>query len=104
MLDPGTQSLVIAIASPAVLGVLGYVMKTYLSKTEKTTEKILEALNTEQVGIALIKNNTDRNTVLLDKALEDFSKLKDEHTKTRSSVDAVWDVLDVKRLSSKKES
>ena len=107
MLDPGTESIIKAFASPVILAaVMGFISQKYLSKQQETAKsfsdalkKYSDALKAEQVTSAVTKSNTDRTLVLVDEIRKDVQWLRDEHTKTRSSVDAVWRVLDIKRMS-----
>lgn len=62
-------------------------------------QEVSDDLKTEKVTSAVTKSNTDRTLVLVEAIRKDYQDLRDEHTKTRSAVDATWRVLDIKRMS-----
>lgn len=92
MLDPGTESIITACASPAILTlVVGFLFKKHLEKIEEVAKTVAAI----QVKSAVAES---RNA-LVDKLGDDLHNLQNEHTKTRSSVEAVWRALDKERLS-----
>lgn len=100
MLEPGTESIITALASPAILAaVIGFILKKYLERQDEALRGISDAIKIEQVKSAVAESTTDRTSVLVDEIRKDLQNIRDEHTKTRSSVEAAWRVLDIKRLS-----
>lgn len=95
MLDPGTQALLSAFASPVVIAVVGYVAKRYFEKQDETLKSISDTLSDIKIKLAV----TENRSLLIEEIREDVQRLRDEHVITKSSVDAAWRVLDKKRAS-----
>lgn len=86
MLDPGTEQLITAVASPTILaGIVGFILIRYLNKQEEVAKDVVQI----QVKNAV----TESRNALIDKLGDDLQKLRDEHTMTKASVEAVWSVL-----------
>lgn len=103
MLDPGTTFILNALVSPAILAaVVGFVFQRYLNRQDKTLSDINESIEKVNEKLGDMKTKTavlEGRGIIVDELRRELHQLRDDHTRTKGSVEAAWRVIDNKRTS-----